>query len=181
MSTISLPFSDRPPASAIGQHDPRGGASVASAAALVRRLAADPSRWRHRVGYGHGDQRWYARLDVDPDHEVWLISWLPGQETGLHDHGEALGAFVVAEGALTETAVRAPGHPGTLARTVRRTYGPHEVRGFGYEHIHDVGNHGTVPTVSLHAYAPHLTAMTQYTLVDGRLQIVASERVGVDW
>ncbi|MET9019413.1 cysteine dioxygenase family protein [Actinopolymorpha sp. NPDC004070] len=162
--------------------------SVASAAALVRRVAADPRLWQDQLRFGHGDERWYARLDVDPDHEVWLIAWLPGQGTGLHDHGEALGAFTVVRGALTETTVTpadAPPtgriSPGTVVRPTRRHFGAGQVRGFGYEHVHDVANTGDVPAVSVHAYAPELTAMTRYAVVDRRLTVLSSERVGVDW
>jgi hypothetical protein len=31
-------------------------------------------------------KRWYQRVTCDDDHEVWLLSWLPGR-TGFHDHG----------------------------------------------------------------------------------------------
>ena len=32
----------------------------------------------------------------------WLLSWLPGQGTGLHDHGGSAGAFAVVRGTLHE-------------------------------------------------------------------------------
>jgi predicted metal-dependent enzyme (double-stranded beta helix superfamily) len=194
MSALPHPLTpslgDTSPSDNIGPSD-----EVRVAAALVRRLASDPSLWRGRVRFGQRNERWYERLDVDADHEVWLISWLPGQSTGLHDHGEALGAFTVVQGALTETAA-APIRPGRrlrpvsgrpwqadggFVRTVRRRFLTGRVRSFGYEHVHDVGNHGSVPAVSLHAYAPELTAMTKYVLDDRRLRIVSSERVGLDW
>jgi predicted metal-dependent enzyme (double-stranded beta helix superfamily) len=158
-------------------HEP----DVATAAALVRQIAADPGTWRQSVEFGAGDDRWYSRLDLDPHHEIWLISWLPGQSTGLHDHGEALGAFLVVEGTLNETAVRPPSQVGGSVRTTRRDVPEGHVRGFGYEHIHDVANLGPVPAISLHAYAPELTAMTQYVLEDQRLRVVSSERAGVNW
>ena len=44
----------------------------------------------------------YQRLTCDDDHEVWLLSWLPGQRTGFHDHGESVGAFTVARTMLFE-------------------------------------------------------------------------------
>jgi predicted metal-dependent enzyme (double-stranded beta helix superfamily) len=188
MSTLSVPFSDHaapsPSSSSVS-----AAASVAGAAALLRRILADPSTWRDRVRFGSGHERWFERLDVDSAYEVWLISWLPGQGTGLHDHGEALGAFAVVEGTLTETAVqlglqlRADPRlrSGSVVRTTRRPFGAGQVRGFDYEHVHEVANLGEAPAVSLHAYAPELTAMTQYVLEDRRLQVVASERAGVDW
>jgi len=42
-------------------------------------------------------------------------------------------------------------------------------------------NAGTVPAVSLHVYAPALTRMTRYELVDGALRALAVERAGADW
>jgi predicted metal-dependent enzyme (double-stranded beta helix superfamily) len=186
MSATSLNFSDdsgrltSPGLHANADLPTPSGPSVAAAAALVRRVAAEPTRWRERVRYGQGDERWYAKLDVDPEHEVWLISWLPGQGTGLHDHGEALGAFAVIQGALTESTLAPGTAPGTVRR-VRRTFAAGQVRGFGYEHIHDVGNVGRQPAISVHAYAPSLTAMTRYSLVDNHLRILSSERAGVDW
>ncbi len=48
------------------------------------------------------DRRWYERLFQATDYDIWVISWLPGQNTGFHDHGESAGAFVVATGVLEE-------------------------------------------------------------------------------
>lgn len=161
----------------VGTAPERGG--VARAATLVRRLdtAFD---WRSLVEYGSGDERWYRQLDVDPDHDVWLISWLPGQRTGLHDHAGALGAFTVVQGVLTETTALVDPADQSV-RTVERRFQTGQVRAFGNDHIHDVANLGDHPAVSIHAYAPELTAMTRYVLEAGRLRVVSSERSGVDW
>src|SRR5213075_806411 len=53
-------------------------------------------------------QRWWSRLALTEEVEVWLLSWLPGQHTAPHDHGGASGAFTVALGQLSET-YRYPG------------------------------------------------------------------------
>ncbi len=42
-------------------------------------------------------ERWLALV-------VWLLSWLPGQRTGFHDHGSSGGAFTVVQGCLRERA-----------------------------------------------------------------------------
>ncbi len=178
MTTTQLSFSHN-----AGDYTLPAGPSVAVAAALVRRIGADADLWQDLVRYGEGDERWFERLFLDAEHDIWLIAWLPGQNTGLHDHGEALGAFTVVRGTLTETTVH-PRRPRDLTEpvdVVRRQIHEGRVRGFGYEHIHDVGNVGTEPAVSIHAYAPELTAMTQYVLEDDRLRVVASERAGVNW
>ena len=61
---------------------------------VVRRQAASPSEWMTRVRL-NPEGRWYERIHLDDSHEVWVISWLPGQSTGFHDHGGSAGAFTV--------------------------------------------------------------------------------------
>ncbi len=57
--------------------------------------------WLKRVRLST-ERRWYERLHHGVDYDIWLISWMPGQSTGFHDHGESAGAFVVATGLLEE-------------------------------------------------------------------------------
>ena len=64
-------------------------------------LAADRSRWEGLVRF-HAISRYRISLDVDGQYEAWLLTWLPGQHTGWHDHGGSGGAFVVLQGILTE-------------------------------------------------------------------------------
>ncbi len=71
------------------------------------------------------------------------MSWLPGQETDRHDHGNATGAFMVVSGTLTEHVL----HRGltlSLSAGQTRVFGP------GYEH--HVRNEGPDPAVTLHVY-----------------------------
>jgi predicted metal-dependent enzyme (double-stranded beta helix superfamily) len=121
------------------------------------------------------DTRWYERLYAAGDHEAWLLSWLPGQSTDLHDHGGSSGAFTILTGVLTEqTPTR-----GTLAD---RGYCPGATRRFGPHHVHRIVNAGTVPAVSVHVYSPALTRMTRYALSEGGvLRTVGVERAGEDW
>ena len=71
---------------------------------VVRRLAASPADWLTRVRL-NPEGRWYERIHLDDSHEVWVISWLPGQATGFHDHGGSAGAFAVVWGTLVERRV----------------------------------------------------------------------------
>ncbi len=48
------------------------------------------------------DDRWFARLHGDDEVDVWLISWVPGQPTELHDHGGSLGAVTLLSGSVDE-------------------------------------------------------------------------------
>src|ERR1700749_374594 len=63
--------------------------------ARVVETAAASDEWVGRVGL-RGDRRWYERIHQVSDYDLWLISRLPGQSTGFHDHGGSSGAFVVA-------------------------------------------------------------------------------------
>lgn len=129
-------------------------------------------------------RRWYARLPVEASAgaEAWLLTWLPGQSTGLHDHGAAAGAFVVVDGSLRETTVL-PRPDGGL-RDVVRTIGPDrpdEARPFPAWQIHDVLNPGPRLAVSVHVYAPALTTMRRYRRHGDLLVQTAVERAGEDW
>jgi predicted metal-dependent enzyme (double-stranded beta helix superfamily) len=144
-------------------------------AAEVRRLTAAPAEWVARVRLDP-EGRWYEQIRADERCELWLISWLPGQSTGFHDHGGANGAFGVVWGELDEH-VAARGAAGPPGRTVPAG----QVRSFGAHHVHDVRNSsaGSV-AVSVHAYSPPLSAMTRYDLTPGGLVAIRTEGAD-DW
>jgi predicted metal-dependent enzyme (double-stranded beta helix superfamily) len=123
---------------------------------LVRELAGDARVWSSLVEYCAG-QRWYRLLSRDADHEVWLLSWLPGQSTGFHDHGGSAGAFAVARGTLAERPASG-GRPWDGRITLPRG----AVRSFGPRYVHDVTNPFTEPAVSVHAYSPPLATMRRF-------------------
>lgn len=105
------------------------------------------------------DQRWYERLYHGPDHDIWVISWLPGQSTGFHDHGASSGALVVATGVLEEH------RPGKRACVIH----PGRPLTFGPAYAHDVRNASLAPAISIHAYSPPLSDMNEYELDGDRL------------
>ncbi|MCO6010758.1 cysteine dioxygenase family protein [Actinoallomurus purpureus] len=137
-------------------------------AETARRLATAPDEWIHRVRLST-EGRWYERLHQDDDHEIWLLSWLPGQSTGFHDHGGSRGAFAVALGSLREHDL-----------TTERDLAPGDFREFGPDYIHSVTNASTAPAVSVHVYSPRLTVMNRYDLTDAGLIKLAEERSD-DW
>src|SRR3954451_23831848 len=81
---------------------------------IVTGLARAESLWRPHVAHDP-DERVRRRLLATPAYEVWLLGWTPRQSVGLHDHGDATGAFVVVDGELVETVVGA----GTRSDEVR--------------------------------------------------------------
>ena len=76
---------------------------VAALADIATGLAEAEELWRPHVVHD-GVERARVRLLATPVYEVWLLGWTPGQSVGLHDHGDANGAFVVVDGTLTETS-----------------------------------------------------------------------------
>jgi rhodanese-related sulfurtransferase len=105
------------------------------------------------------ERRWYKRLCHGPDHDIWLISWLPGQSTGFHDHGASSGAFVVTTGILEEH------RPGEQSCVIH----PGKPRAFGRDYAHDVRNVSLAPAISVHAYSPPLSEMKEYELDGSQL------------
>jgi predicted metal-dependent enzyme (double-stranded beta helix superfamily) len=142
--------------------------SPAALGQMVAAIAARPWQWRGTVQFDP-ERRWYRRLQLERDYEVWLLSWLPGQDTGFHDHGGASGAFAVARGTLRERTVP------TLRRPRDRMLPEGSARSFGPEHVHDVSNVSGGPAVSVHAYSPPLTAMRSYQLTESGLV-----RIGIE-
>jgi rhodanese-related sulfurtransferase/mannose-6-phosphate isomerase-like protein (cupin superfamily) len=119
---------------------------------------ASSDGWMDKVRL-RAEQRWYERLYHGPDYDIWVISWLPGQSTGFHDHGASSGAFVVATGILEEH------RPGERTRVIH----PGKPRAFGPDYAHDVRNVSLAPAISIHAYSPPLSDMNEYELDGSRL------------
>ncbi|MHB9753410.1 cysteine dioxygenase [Streptomyces sp. BYX5S] len=125
--------------------------TVAEFIGLARSVAADRSQWEHLVEYD-ATTRWYHRLRTGPGYEVWLLSWVPGQGSGLHDHGRSSGVLTLLRGELTE---RTESGVRTLGEGAQRVFAP------GY--VHEVVNDSLEPAVSLHVYFPGLTDMPMHS------------------
>ena len=152
-----------------------GALSPARLGEIVGAIAAAPGRWSGLVRFDPR-RRWYQRLELTDDLEVWLLSWLPGQDTGFHDHGRASGAFAVAQGRVRERTAT-PGR-----RQVRqRTIPDRDIRSFGPRYVHDVVNAFAEPAVTVHAYSPPLTAMRRYEMTRAGLVPTATELTEQDW
>jgi hypothetical protein len=131
-------------------------------------------RYDHVVPVGGvpTDDRWFVRLHGDDEVDVWLISWVPGHRTELHDHGGSLGAATLLSGSLDE--FRWDGQ-----RLRRRRLKAGDQAGFPLGWVHDVlwapsGAGASVtplsgpqqPSLSVHAYSPPLTVMSYYEVTD---------------
>ncbi|MEV0648141.1 cysteine dioxygenase family protein [Phytomonospora sp. NPDC050363] len=121
------------------------------------------------------------RLVAADDHEAWLMAWLPGQSTELHDHGgdhlPAEAGFTVVSGRLREYTVVPGEFPGLSSHEVAEG----ESVSVSPRTIHAVRNDSTEPAVSVHVYAPKLVRMRSYLFDETGLSLGAIRRAGADW
>jgi hypothetical protein len=124
------------------------------------------------VGGLPADGRWFTRIRGDSEVDIWLISWVPGHATELHDHGESLGALTVLAGSLNEFHWDGEG-------LRRRRLDAGDQAAFPLGWVHDVvwappppdavaSRRPAAPTLSVHAYSPPLAAMSYYQITDGK-------------
>lgn len=129
--------------------------SPAELRTLVDTLAADPAAWRDQVRHAPGADRVCVELRRDASVEVWLICWLPGHDTGFHDHDDAAAAITVVEGAVREERL-------SLAGAVGETYRSGDTVMVPSRAIHRVRHDGEAPAITIHAYSPPLQEMGAY-------------------
>ncbi len=142
---------------------------------IVGAVAAEPGCWSDVARFDPG-RRWYQRLDLADDYEIWLLTWMQGQNTGFHDHGDAAGAFAVAQGRVRERTVSA-------ARPLVRgcTVAAGSTRSFGPHYVHDVANISAEPAITVHAYSPPLSAMRRYELTESGLVHTGTQSADQNW
>ena len=105
----------------------------------------------------HG--RTYQLLHRDADVEVYLVCWMPGHDTGFHDHDHSAAAITVVEGAITEERLAITG-------TVERQLSNGATVTIAKEAIHRVRHAGEAPATTLHAYSPPLQRVGTYEVAD---------------
>lgn len=109
---------------------------------------ADPERRRYRLLYED------SRIDL------WVLSWMPGQGTGFHDHDLSGVGLAVAQGQVIERQMLLP----TGATRLQLKAGDTRRGGPGY--IHSVGWGEGEPAVTIHAYSPPLIRVGQFRVDD---------------
>ena len=134
-----------------------------AAAALALEIAAHRSRWEHLVRHDPA-QRVFAPLDAGPNAGAWLICWMPGHDTGFHDHDHSSGAVTVVSGCVREERI------GPDWQVRGTTYAAGEVFSFVSGDIHRMLHVGDQPAVSIHVYSPKLQVMGAYAFGQGGMQ-----------
>ena len=130
--------------------------------AAPRRSTPTPGRpelWRPLVRHDP-DERTYVHLHRDDDVELYLICWMPGHDTGFHDHDESAAAIAVLDGAVSEERL-AFGGP-VEADSPQRASGDHRAARPSTASATPARR----PAVTLHAYSPPLDRVGTYEVAD---------------
>jgi predicted metal-dependent enzyme (double-stranded beta helix superfamily) len=132
--------------------------------AELRTLCDDTDRWSGLVRHDPGQRVFVELATGNDDVEAWLICWMPGHDTGFHDHDISSGAVTVLAGEVVEDRLSLDGVPPS------RRVGPGESFTFSPTDIHRVRHAGDGPAVTLHVYSPPLRRMGTYRQEGGALE-----------
>jgi predicted metal-dependent enzyme (double-stranded beta helix superfamily) len=124
-------------------------------AALVEHVAADDALWAPLV-IADPARRRYRLAYEDERLDLWVLSWMPGQGTGFHDHGTSAVALTAVQGSVRERRLNAAVGP------VGQLLEPGEIRTGRGGYIHAVEHATGLPAVTIHAYSPPLLEVGQY-------------------
>lgn len=132
-----------------------GALDAVELADLVRTLSTHADLWKPLVVCDRSRRRYRLMLE-DDRLDIWVLSWMPGQATGYHDHGNSDVALTALQGTVLERQVRVG------EASIERELCPGVVRQGPAGYIHSVAHGAGAPAVTLHAYSPPLLQVGQY-------------------
>jgi mannose-6-phosphate isomerase-like protein (cupin superfamily) len=124
---------------------------------VASRIGERPDLWEPLVRVD-SEQRRFELIYEDDRMDAWVLSWMPGQGTGFHDHYASSVGLACVMGTVKEDWLRfgAPEVEFQLRSGDTRRGGP------GY--IHRVQHATGEPAVTIHVYSPRLDEVGQYRL-----------------
>jgi hypothetical protein len=127
--------------------------------AVARAITDRTEIWRPLV---HDDRarRRYELVYEDERMDAWVLSWMPGQGTGFHDHSISSVGLCVAQGRVREDQMRF-GMP-----AIERELGAGDSRRGNPSYVHRVQHWNGEPAVTIHVYSPRLDWVGQYRVDD---------------
>jgi predicted metal-dependent enzyme (double-stranded beta helix superfamily) len=126
---------------------------------VATRIAADASIWAP-LAHTDTERRRYELIYEDDRMDAWVLSWMPGQGTGFHDHYISSVGLCVAQGGVREDQMIYGKEP--LERHLR----PGDSRNGNPSYIHRVTYEEGEPAVTIHVYSPRLDWVGQYRIDD---------------
>lgn len=137
---------------------PQKELATADLKAVLQSWANRPDAWRPLVKHDPSE-RVYELLHRYDSVEIYLVCWMPGHDTGFHDHDDSAAAITVVDGAITEERLAITG-------AVKHTLSNGDTVTIAREAIHRVRHVGTEPATTLHAYSPPLQRVGTYEVAD---------------
>lgn len=136
--------------------------------------AADLEPW---VRLDHPDADSYGRAMIHDEgsFELMVMSWRPGDMSAIHDHGYTMWGAVRLYGEAEHATFEE--QDGILTTKERCIFDEGSVVGVTHELIHQMGNVGDIPCLSLHLYGSHdrsenVTADARiFDLDEGKVQV----------
>ena len=146
--------------------------------------------FQNRARFREGDEYNRELVHAAPGYEIWLLSWLPGQITPIHDHGGALTVTTVLSGTVLEEQFerieRSPGrHAGGAVgpeqRSERRSEDNERTRELEVRPtratLREIGDIDPIDPVRIHRVRPMCKALTLHlyvpTFTDGQIYATA--------
>jgi hypothetical protein len=106
------------------------------------------------------EQRRYELVCEDDRMDAWVLSWMPGQGTGFHDHYISGVGICCAAGGVREDLLVYGGND------IELHLRPGDSRRGGPGYIHRVRHELGTPAVTIHVYSPRLDWVGQYRLAE---------------
>ena len=111
----------------VSEQQPEGALQKEQLSGLVQAIADKPELWQPLVVVDDSRRR-YRLLYEDDRIDVWVLSWMPGQGTGFHDHGHSEVALMCVQGTVLEKQMVLP----SGASKIEMTPGTIRTGGAGY-------------------------------------------------
>lgn len=121
------------------------------------RIAERPDIWEPLVRVDPVQRR-YELVYEDDRMDAWVLSWMPGQGTGFHDHYASGVGIACVRGGVREDWLRFG------ASEVEFQLRPGDTRRGDPGYIHRVRHSLGEPAVTIHVYSPRLDEVGQYRL-----------------
>lgn len=130
---------------------------------VVDGLALHSELWRDVIAHDAAERQ-FELIARTERIEVWVVAWMPGHDTGFHDHDASAAAITVYEGAISDERMSIGSEPIAVSHGAGASFS------VDAGEIHRVRHAGDAPAITLHAYSPPLERMGSYAVGDdGRL------------
>lgn len=124
---------------------------------IARRIGANRGIWEPLVRVD-GERRRFELVYEDDRMDAWVLSWMPGQGTGFHDHDVSSVGLACVQGGVQEDWLR------FAEPELEFQLRPGDTRCGGPGYIHRVRHAAGEPAVTIHVYSPSLDAVGQYRI-----------------